>query len=91
MSTGITQLEAVLRRDRTVTGVVMVVLVAWAYLVYLVWKMGTMDEMGGMGMPPDMVMPQMQRRPSLFQFATLVGAIAVSARAPALTSGVTQT
>ncbi len=56
MSAELTQLEAVLRRDRAVilAGVTMVALIAWAYLVYLVWEMGTMD------MTPDMVMPQMQ-------------------------------
>ncbi|MGH8645552.1 MAG: DUF2182 domain-containing protein [Gammaproteobacteria bacterium] len=56
MSTKLTQLEAVLRRDRSVILAVVttVALVAWAYLAHLVWEMGTMD------MTPDMVMPQMQ-------------------------------
>ncbi|MGH8656144.1 MAG: DUF2182 domain-containing protein [Gammaproteobacteria bacterium] len=62
MSAELTQLEAVLRRDRAVilAGVTMVALIAWAYLVYLVWEMETRDDMVAMGMTPDMVMPQMQ-------------------------------
>jgi predicted metal-binding membrane protein len=56
VSTGLTRLEAVLRRDRTVVlaGLAAMTLVAWAYLVSLVWGMRTMD------MAPDMAMPQMQ-------------------------------
>ena len=56
MSTGLTRLEAVLRRDRTIVlaGLAAMTLVAWAYLVSLVWGMRTMD------MAPDMAMPQMQ-------------------------------
>lgn len=62
MATELTQLEAVLRRDRAVllAGVTMIALIAWAYLVYLVWKMRSMDDMVAMGMTSDMVMPQMQ-------------------------------
>jgi predicted metal-binding membrane protein len=56
VSTGLTRLEAVLRRDRTIVlaGLAAMTLVAWAYLVSLVWGMRTMD------MAPDMAMPQMQ-------------------------------
>jgi predicted metal-binding membrane protein len=56
VSTELTRLETVLRRDRTIVlaGLAAVTLVAWAYLVYLVWDMRTMD------MAPDMAMPQMQ-------------------------------
>lgn len=61
MSTELTQLEAVLRRDRAVllADVTMIALIAWAYLVYLVWEMRSMDDVA-MGMTPDMVMPQVQ-------------------------------
>jgi predicted metal-binding membrane protein len=53
---GLTRLEAVLRRDRTIVlaGLAAMTLVAWAYLVSLIWGMRTMD------MAPDMAMPQMQ-------------------------------
>jgi predicted metal-binding membrane protein len=56
VSTGLTRLEAVLRRDRTIVlaGLAAMTLVAWAYLVSLVWGMRTMD------MAPDVAMPQMQ-------------------------------
>jgi predicted metal-binding membrane protein len=56
VSTGLTRLEAVLRRDRTIVlaGLAAMTLVAWAYLVSLIWGMRTMD------MAPDMAMPQMQ-------------------------------
>lgn len=62
MSTDLTQLEAVLRRDRAVilAAVAVMALAAWAYLVYLAREMGTMDEKGAMSMAPDMVMPHMQ-------------------------------
>jgi predicted metal-binding membrane protein len=56
VSTELTRLEAVLRRDRAVilAGVAVVALAAWAYLVYLA------REMGAMGMAPNMMMPNMQ-------------------------------
>ena len=55
----LTRLEALLRRDRSVTlaGLAAVTLVAWAYLVYLVWKMRAMESMD---MAPAMAMPQLQ-------------------------------
>jgi predicted metal-binding membrane protein len=62
VSTELTQLEAVLRRDRAVilAAIAVMALAAWAYLVYLAREMGTMDEKGAMGMVPNMVMPHMQ-------------------------------
>ena len=61
MSTELTQLEAVLRRDRVVilAGVAVVALAAWAYVVYLAREMGTMADRA-MPMAPNMVMPHMQ-------------------------------
>jgi predicted metal-binding membrane protein len=62
VTTELTRLEAVLRRDRAIilAGVAVVALAAWAYLIYLVREMGTVDEKGAMSMAPDMVMPHMQ-------------------------------
>lgn len=56
MSTELTRIEAVLRRDRAIilAGVAVVALAAWAYLVYLA------REMGAMGMASNMMMPNMQ-------------------------------
>jgi predicted metal-binding membrane protein len=62
VSTELTRLETVLRRDRAVilAGVAVVALAAWAYLVYLAREMGTMADKEVMGMAPNMVMPHMQ-------------------------------
>jgi len=57
MSTEVTRLEAVLRRDRVVVvaGLAAVTLVAWAYLFYIG------RQMGAMSMAHEMAMPQIQR------------------------------
>jgi predicted metal-binding membrane protein len=62
VSAELTRLEAVLRRDRAVilSGIAMVALAGWAYLVYLGRQMATMGEKGAMGMAPHMAMPHMQ-------------------------------
>jgi predicted metal-binding membrane protein len=56
VSTELTRLETVLRRDRAVVlaGLATVTLVAWTYVLYLAWEMRTTD------MAADMAMPQMQ-------------------------------
>ena len=63
MSTDVSGLEAVFRRDRIVivTGLAAVALVAWAYLFYVAGRMGTAGEMGGMDMAAEMAMPHIQR------------------------------
>jgi predicted metal-binding membrane protein len=62
VSTELTRLEAVLRRDRAVilAGVAGLTLAAWAYLVYLGREMATMGEKGAMGMAPHIMMPHLQ-------------------------------
>ena len=58
--------ETVLRRDRTVvlTGLGLIVLLSWAYLIYLAWGMSNMMVMSessmGMEMGMEMAMPTVQ-------------------------------
>lgn len=54
MSDSITAIEAIFRRDRAVvvSGLTVITVLAWAYIVYLAWDMQQMDM--------DMAMPQMQ-------------------------------